>query len=143
MPDNTKRYWHGGVPGLRAGDLIAPRPAGDIGHLVDGCPTCDARRAGQPLDADNNDPGSVYVTTDREYARLYAAGYPRGALYRVEPIGELVETTGLKDPYPSWAVPSARVLAVYDPVVELTVKQIRRVERNALKLAASGTKGPM
>lgn len=138
MSDTTLRYWHGGVPGLRAGDLIEPRPAGDIGHLVDGCPTCEARRVGQPLDSDNNDPAFVYVTTDREYARLYAAGYPRGALYRVEPIGELFETTGLKDPYPSWAVPSARVIAVYDPVVQMTVKQVRRVEKNARKLAAAG-----
>lgn len=137
MPDTTLRFWHGGVPGLRAGDLIAPRAAGDIGHLVDGCKTCDARRAGQQSEEDNNDPAFVYVTTDREYARLYAAGYPRGALYRVEPIGELIETTGLKDPYPSWAVAQARVIAVYDPVVQLTPKQVRRVERNARKLAAT------
>ena len=37
-------YWHGGAPGLRPGDVIEPRADGDTRHLVDGCPTCEARR---------------------------------------------------------------------------------------------------
>jgi len=120
-------YYHGGAPGLRAGDLITPREPGDIGHLVDGCPTCEARRAGTQLASDPNDPQSVYVTQDRQYARVYAAGYPRGALYRVEPLGELVRTTD--DSVPSWAVPAARVLAVLDPLVILRPAEVRRALR--------------
>jgi hypothetical protein len=123
------RYWHGGMPGLRRGDVITPTLGADRGHLVDGCPTCEARRAGAPQDGDHCRPDRVYVTTDREYARIYAAGYPRGALYRVEPDGELEETTGINDPAPSWAATSARVLAVYDPVVTMTPAQIRRLMR--------------
>lgn len=121
----TDRYWHGGKPGLRPGDLI--QPTEDTEHLIDGCPVCEARRHGQQLPDDPNDPTKVYVTTDREYARIYAAGYPHGALYVVEPIGPMERTTD--DEEPSWAVPEARVLRVYDPRVSLDAKQVRRLIR--------------
>ncbi|ANN98180.1 hypothetical protein [Mycobacteroides abscessus] len=120
------RYFHGGAPGLRPGAIIEPTTG--TAHLVDGCPTCEARRRGEPLDTDDNDPNLVYVTTDRDYARIYAAGYPRGALYVVEPIGELVDRSE-HDPVPSWGCPSARVVSVYDPLVNLTDKQIRQLFR--------------
>lgn len=126
------RYFHGGAPGLRPGDLIGPRQDGDSAHLVDGCPVCEARRAGAPVDADDNDPSLVYVTTSRDYARVYAAGYPRGALYVVEPIGEMVDRTGEHDPEPSWGVPAARVLSVYDAVVIFAPKDLRRLQRRWL-----------
>jgi hypothetical protein len=126
----TPRYWHGGAPDLRPGDLVTPRPPGDTAHLVDGCPTCEARRAGRQLASDDNDPKWVYVTTDREYARLYAHGYPRGGLYIVDPIGELHDRSEY-DPHPSWGVESARVLSVYDPCVILTKSQERRWLRTA------------
>ncbi len=122
----SARLWHGGAPGLRVGDIIEPRPAGDDSHLIDGCPTCEARRDGEPLADDDLDPSKVYVTTDREYARVYAAGYPHGALYRVEAIGEL---TPSPDPVPSWGCGSARVLAVYDRRVTLTAREVRRATR--------------
>lgn len=127
----TDRYWHGGAPGLKPGDLITPQPLGAGGHLVDDCPTCEARKAGAPLDTDDNNPDWVYVTTDREYARLYAAGYPRGGLYRVEPIGQMHDRTGDHDPLPSWGVEKARVLVVYDAVVIPTPSQWRRWLRYA------------
>lgn len=120
------RYFHGGAPGLRAGDLIEPRPSDDTRHLRDGCPTCEARRRGEQLPEDDNDPSLVYVTTDREYARIYAAGYGDGALYRVEPVGEL---TPSNDPMPSWGVPACRVIAVYDALVRLTPRETRRAQR--------------
>ena len=122
------RYFHGGPPGLKPGDLIEPRPAAATAHLVDGCPTCEARRQGAPLPGDDNDSGQVYVTTNRDYARVYAAGYPRGGLYVVEPIGDLVDRSE-HDPEPSWGCASARVLAVYDAVVTLTPAQVRRYMR--------------
>lgn len=124
------RYWHGGVPDLHPGDLITPQPADHGRHLRDGCPTCAARAAGQPLDSDDNNPAWIYITTDRSYARLCAHGYPRGALYQVEPLGELHDRTD-HDAYPSWDVEAARILVVYDPVVILTGNQ----ERRWLKLA--------
>lgn len=135
------RYWHGGAPGLTIGDLVTPRPLGDNAHLVDGCATCEARRAATPLATDSLDPTRVYITTDREYARLYAAGYPRGGLYRVDPIGDMVETTDIDDPVPSWSVTSARVIGVYDSVVVLTTKQVRGLIRNARREIRRVTRG--
>lgn len=123
-----ERYWHGGAPDLRPGDRIEPRKAGDDHHLLDDCPTCQARREGRQLEHDDNDPALVYVTTDREYARLYAAGYPNGALYRVKPLGELVDRSN-HDPVPSWGCKAALVLAVYDPVVPFTPKLYRQMQR--------------
>lgn len=120
------RYFHGGAPDLRPGDLIEPPKAGDTAHLRDDCPTCVARAQGTPLTGDDLDPTLVYVTTDREYARIYAAGYGNGALYVVEPIGEL---TPSPDPVPSWGVSAARVLSVYDALVRFTAKDVRRAAR--------------
>lgn len=120
------RYFHGGAPGLRAGDLIAPRHDGDSDHLVDGCPTCDARRSGEQAESDNNDPSRIYVTTSRSYATIYAAGYPDGAVYRVEPHDP---EPRLEDPEPSWSCTWATVLAVLDPLVRLTPKQTRSAIR--------------
>jgi hypothetical protein len=121
-------YYHGGAPGLRVGDVIEPRPPGDERHYLDGCPTCEARRRGETIVDDDLDPSLVYVTTNRAYARLYAGGYPRGALYRVEPLGE---RTASPDPVEtgSLGVPRARVLAILDPVVILRPTDIRRVGR--------------
>lgn len=122
----SERYFHGGAPGLRAGDVIKPQPLGEGKHLVDGCPTCEARKTGQQLPTDNLDPALVYVTTDREDARVYAAGYPMGALYVVHPVGEL---TPSPDPVPSWGCASARVTAVYDACVRLSPAHLRRTAR--------------
>ena len=125
---NRLRLWHGGAPGLRVGDLIEPRAKDDQRHLVDGCPTCEAMKSHErPEGLAKAD--RVYVTTDREYARIYAAGYPRGGLYRVDPVGDMEETTGIDDPAPSWAVPAACVVAVYDAVVVWTPKDTRRAMR--------------
>lgn len=122
------RLWHGGPPGLRPGDVIAPDPD-RTAHLVDGCHICEARRQGQPHADDDNDPSMVYVTTDREYARLYAAGWPRGDLYVVQTDAPL--DTPSNDPVPSWAVPSCRVVSVYDRCVTLSKSQLRRMVKLA------------
>jgi len=103
-------YYHGGPPDLRVGDLIEPQPMDRGRHLVDGCPVCEARKNGKPSDYDQNHRfDRVYVTTDKFVAKCFAAGYPRGSLYRVEPIGDL-------EPDPeheqSFAVPAARIVKV-------------------------------
>lgn len=120
------RYFHGGAPDLRPGDVIEPQPLGEGRHLLDGCPTCEARKSGQQLPTDVLDPSLVYVTTDREYARFYAAGYPMGALYVVEPIGDLSPSP---DPVPSWGCSAARITGVYDACVRLTPAQLSRFMR--------------
>lgn len=127
------RFYHGGAPGLRPGDIIEPRPAGDERHYVDGCETCEARRRGEQRADDDLDPHLVYVTTDREYARLYASGYPRGGLYRVEVADdEPMAPSPDPEPVPSWGVRQATVVAVLDPLVRMTPAELRRLWKRTL-----------
>jgi hypothetical protein len=125
------RLFHGGMPGLKPGGLITPHAP----NVVDGCAICAAKAAGeQPVvkglgvvDPLTERPDRVYVTSDREYARFYASKYPLGDLYVIEPVGEL-EPSG-EDHFPSWTVPAARVVSVYDRAVRLTPHQRRTLLR--------------
>ncbi|MFF6801060.1 hypothetical protein [Streptomyces sp. NPDC012616] len=121
------RYFHGGVVGLKPGDLVTPhQPA-----VVDDCPICVARAKGdtytdehgRTVDPPTGRPDRVYITTDREYARFYASKVWLGDLYVVEPVGELQEST--EDPFPTWTCEAARVLSVYSRAVRLTPGQRR------------------
>lgn len=122
------QLWHGGVAGLRPGDVIVPSPR----KTVDGCAVCAAHAAGKTLTVDghavdpaNGQPDRVYLTSDRHYAKFYASKWVYGDLYRVEPVGELTWST--EDPFPTWTAGSARVVAVYERAVRLTDRERRRL----------------
>lgn len=119
------RLFHGGVPGLRAGDLIEP---GHERKVHDGCAWC-AARAELPPSADGLalQVGRVYLTPERVYARYYASLYGRGDLYRAEPVGELVRST--EDTFETWTATAARVVAAVDRAVLLTQGERRRLYR--------------
>lgn len=106
------RYWHGGVPDLKPGDFILPVTETGTPHNL----TANLAAAGiTGLEPDFVRSDRVHLTTDRDAARVYAAAYPDGALYRVEPVGDVEP-----DPdAPDVAVRCERavVLAVYDPCV--------------------------
>ncbi|WP_406501537.1 hypothetical protein OHA04_27365 [Streptomyces sp. NBC_01590] len=130
------RYFHGGIPGLRPGDLITPhRP-----NVVDGCPICAAKAAGeQPfvpglgnIDPLTVRPDRVYITTDRDYARFYASKYWLGDLYTVGPVGELEESA--EDFFPTWCAEGAVVTGVVSRAVRLTDGQRRTLSRRWLEL---------
>lgn len=119
------RLFHGGVPGLRPGDILEP---GHQRHLKDGCPWCDARAAGETGPAGIDPPSqreAVYLTPHRLYAKHHASLYGRGDLYQVEPIGELVRST--EDSIETWCAPIAVVLVAVDRVVTLTMTERRRL----------------
>jgi hypothetical protein len=104
-------YFHGGYPGLKPGDLIQPPDTTGTGHRL----SAIAAEHNGPAHSTRTD--VVYVTTGRDVARAFAAFYPDGALYRVEPLGDLEPDpdsgiTGL-----SWQCPAARIAVVVDPVV--------------------------
>lgn len=129
--DRPLRFWHGGVPGLRPGDLLT---GGHHRPTIAGCAFCAAREAGgalsfagQVIDPPSTHPDRVYVTTDREYARHYASLYGYGDLYRVDPVGQIEPSS--EDLFATWTVPAARVLAVYDRAVLLTPGQRRALYR--------------
>ena len=65
MNDLLMSLYHGGVPGLKRGDLIVP---GHDRKTVDGCPICEARSRGETLiDPPSGHPDRIYVTTVRDY----------------------------------------------------------------------------
>ena len=147
------RLYHGGIAGLHVGDVLVPSPP----PAVDDCPVCVARREGRVYtvgeyrawlaqfgdqasrvlamladapDAAPVDPPSgrdaVYITGERDYARWYAAR-SGGDLYQVEPIGPMTESD--EDPFPSFTVPEARIVAV----VERRVRLDRRDRRGLFR----------
>jgi hypothetical protein len=126
----TPRLWHGGVPGLKPGDLITP---GHERKAHPGCKFCEARAveaAGgeRPvLDPLSRHQDRVYVTTSREYARHFASLWGRGDLYRVEAVGEVIASS--EDTIATWTTSAARVLAVYARAVALTWGQRRALQR--------------
>jgi hypothetical protein len=104
-------YFHGGYPGLKPGDLILPPDTTGTEHRL----SAIAAEHGGPAYSTRTD--IVYVTTGRDVARAFAAFYPDGALYRVEPDGELEPDPDCATPGLSWQCPAARIAAVIDPVV--------------------------
>lgn len=122
------RLFHGGVPGLRPGDILEP---GHDRKEHDGCPWCAARAAGVAGPAGIDPPSAnqaVYMTPHRLYARHHASLWGRGDLYQVEPIGELVRST--EDSIETWCAPMAVVLVAVDRVVTLTDSERRRLARH-------------
>lgn len=120
------RWWHGGVPGLRVGDILLP---GNERRTHEGCEWCEARKKGQAYFG--MDPPSarraVYITHDKEYARFYASLYGYGDLYIVEPNGQAILSE--EDHIEAWSADSARILAVYQRAVRLTMTQRRALQR--------------
>jgi hypothetical protein len=118
--------FHGGVPGLRIGDLVEPGHSRDFHHPD--CPWCKARAAGDAhlgADGPSHRKDRVYMSEDREYARYHASLYGRGDLYLVEPIGEVERSD--EDSFPSWVAPAAKVSAVLARGVLLSMPQRRRL----------------
>ena len=146
-------YYHGGIAGKRAGDILIPSPP----HEVDGCPICVARAAGRicrvgeyrawaaqfgerarPImealaGADDMEPidppsakSAVYISTHQIYARWYAAR-SQGDLYAVEPIGGVERSE--EDPFPTWTCYRARVVRVIERRVTLTRKDRRKITK--------------
>lgn len=118
-------YYHGSTPGLRPGQLLVPSEP----NFLDDCPICQAKKAGidTGIDPPTGHPDRIYITTDRDYGRFYASKYPRGDLYVVEPVGEIEPST--EDYFPTFKVTSARVRAVYDRYIQLTMAQRRSLQR--------------
>ena len=120
------RLWHGGIPGLKPGELIQP---GSNRPVVPGCAHCEANARGEatsisPLTKHQD---RIYITTNRLYAKHYASLYGRGDLYRVEPVGELVRSD--EDSIETYTVAAARVVSVYDRAVQLSWSERRRLFR--------------
>ncbi len=123
----SNRLFHGGVPGLRVGDLIEP---GHSRREHDGCPWCEARARGEAhlgMDGPSQQAGRVYATGHRLYAKYHASLWGRGDLYRVEAVGDMKPSD--EDSIPSFHAPALRVVAAVDRAVLLTHGERRRLYR--------------
>jgi len=120
--------YHGGIAGLRVGDLIQP---GHDRKPVAGCPWCDARAKGEAgpggIDGPPAHPEHVYATTHRLYAKHYASLWGRGDLYRVEVSDEAVRSD--EDSFETYRATELCVVAVLDRAVLLTMTERRRLFR--------------
>lgn len=110
------RYFHGGIPGLKPGDLLLPPDTTGTERTL--------TTYGEQLGSNAVRRDRVYVTTGRDVARVYAAFHPDGALYEVEPDGDTTPDPDCTVPGVSWECPAARVLRVVDPVVLLRGRSV-------------------
>lgn len=119
------RLWHGGMPGLRVGEVLLP---GHARKTHEGCAVCEARANGQHAGIDPPSArAAVYITNSKEYARYYASLYGRGDLYTVEPVGPV--ELSREDHFPTWTCGAARVVGVYQRAILLTWTQRRALWR--------------
>lgn len=81
MSFDDVKWFHGGVPGLQVGDWIEPPDVSGATHTLSDYVPEDAPH-GFRRDV-------VYLTLRQDSARFFAAVYPDGALYRVEPEGDI------------------------------------------------------
>lgn len=129
------RLYHGGVSGLKPGQLLLP-PC-ETGHVPARLTTgklFDGESVEDYLGPDINRGDRVYLTPDREFARAYAAmigvmsGSGYGSLYVAEPVGPAEPDPDI--PQASVQCARAVIRSVYDPVVTMGFDQIvRRVSR--------------
>lgn len=114
------RFWHGGTPGLKPGDVL--RPGAIVG----------ARNLAQALrvDHDDYDPNVLYVTSDKAHARFFAASwrsadtaldYVRGDLYNVRPKGGRAPDPDYPDGV-CWSCARAVIIAVVERNVPETLQ---------------------
>lgn len=122
MMRTPRRFYHGGVGGLRFGQEILPDMAEH--RYVEGCPCCEAQKRGK-TEAPFHDPptpkGWVYGTTNKLYARYYASRAWKGSLYRIQLVGNVERST--EDHFPTWRGRAAKVVKVMERGILLTHKQ--------------------
>lgn len=133
-----QRWWHGGVGGLRPGDLLLPPAVTAVtttGQWMSGM-GFDPHENGVERDRMRRD--RVYLTHDREMARAYAAswtinvqsgltdgqGTRYGALYVARPAGEWWTDPDLPDD--SIECERAEVVEVYNAAVVLPWSAVER-----------------
>lgn len=108
------KFFHGGIKGLRRGDMILPPEQTGAPSLArfDSRDFCRQDRA--------------YITTDKATAIIYAACLPKpGAVYEVEPIGVVEPDPDCKMSGLSFMCPKARVLSRHK-VRGKDIKNIRK-----------------
>lgn len=126
MADSGEALWfHGGPAGLAVGDLIIPLaelPGDSLEHVM--------TSVGNPAD-----PKRVYLTEIKRVAHGFAARFANaptpgarvGAVYRVQPVGELVPDADFPERARCWSAERAQVVEVVTAQVRDPVKVGNRI----------------
>lgn len=108
-------FYHGGVPGLSPGDkILPPRVTGTQRPMEEFLPA-RVTAATHPWIARA---GFVYFTRDWDHAAQFAAAYPDGAVYEVQPDGEISPDPDAPGGA-AWRARSATIIRVDTPLVKL------------------------
>lgn len=126
---DTATYWHGGRPGMTPGTVLLGRADAEATG-VDLSFYSGTDVAGDPVP----EPDRVYMSSDREFARGFAGLMQlrdtqtgvasHGALYAVEPIGDVEADPDFASSEVSWSAPKARIAAVVEEDVDLDLYEI-------------------
>lgn len=120
MTTEEVKYYHGGVSGLKPKDRIRCSRSIGLSPLLAKGYTCD--------------PEKVYVTTDYDVARSYAAHYGRirswtygGDVYQVQTVGEVLPDPDYDGVGDAFSCGSARVKRAMVRRVSMTDEQLTRI----------------
>jgi hypothetical protein len=104
--ETNKKYYHGGVRGLKKGDKLLPPCTTGKSTLLEYSKEIDPN-------GDQRD-DRVYLTTYKKMAKLYAAMFPRGDVYEVIPDGQLEDDPDCLKPGLSYQCTSGTIKRVHD-----------------------------
>lgn len=153
-PLRATLFFHGGKAGLDVGDLLVPSPP----HGDDGCPVCEARKAGRvctvgefrrwlmqfgpraekalrmladAAESDPMDPPSAEQAVYITTSQPYATWYAatRGHGDVYQVVPVGEAMRTSEDSFPAWTVKSARIVRVIRRGVHLTRTERREIER--------------
>lgn len=99
-----KPLYHGGVPGMKAGDKILPPKVTGASNLLQYAREID------PDGAQRDD--RVYLTTESDMAALFASVFPGGDVYEVQPNETLEDDPDCLEPGISFQCASATIINV-------------------------------
>lgn len=120
------RYFHGGRPNMKRGQMILPPSVTGFRAAADCLP-------GQ-VDASHVRRDRVFVTSAADAAAVFAALYPSirrpGCVYQVEPLGPLEPDPDCLEPGHSWQCQRARIIRVH-PLSPAQAMNIRAYLNNA------------
>lgn len=125
--DRAPRWFHGGAPGLTAGDMLVP--ARELSRLP--ATYAYAREYAELAGGQH-----VYIVRDARVARAYAGKFPGGpgggAVYRVEPIGPVeIDPDYVHVPKVFGRCGRARVLEVVEERVTFNIADEVYVQQHA------------
>lgn len=146
------RYFHGGISGLRPGERVVPAEP----HVEDGCPICEAKKAGRACTVgeyrrwlrqfgpkaeavlrqlgDASDFEVIDPPRAKSDAVYITASADYATWYAARSRGDLYEvapvgpvTASTEDHFPSWTCEAATILRVIRREVRLTRTERRRI----------------